>query len=64
MLAGLGLAQFLIYALIAFGVLAVFWVILTQALGWTPPAWGVRCVWIVIGVVVGVFLIKFLLSLA
>lgn len=57
------IGEWLIAALIVGGVIAVFYVIWTKALGWTFPAWLPQVFWILVGVVVGIVAIRFLLSL-
>jgi len=57
------IGDWLIAALIIGGVVAVFYVIWTQALGWSFPPWLPKVLGIVFAIVVGIVLIRFLLSL-
>lgn len=57
------IGDWLIAILIVGGVVAVFYVIWTQALGWTFPPWLIKIFWILCAIVVGIVAIRFLLSL-
>jgi hypothetical protein len=58
-----GIEEWLIGLLIFGGVVAVFYLIWTQALGYTIPPWLPRVLWVLVAVVVGIFAIRFLLAL-
>jgi hypothetical protein len=59
---GIGIGQLVIYAIIVAGIVAVLYVVL-QKLGVAIPGWVIQLFWIVVVVVVGVFVVRFLMSL-
>lgn len=61
--AGWTLAQLLIAVLVIGGVIAIFYIIITYGLKWQIPQWVVMIFWVIVAVVIGVFAIKFLMTL-
>lgn len=56
------IGDWLIAILIIGGACAVFYVIWTQALGWTVPPWLLKVFGIMVAIVVGVAAIRFILA--
>lgn len=59
--AGYSLVHLLIIAIIVIACIAVF-VVVTRAMGWSPPPWVAQVFWIVLAAVVGILAIHVIVS--
>ncbi len=59
---GLGIGEFVIWAIIVAGIVAIG-VIIMKALGYSPPPWATQIFWVVIMIFVAIFAIRLIMSM-
>ena len=59
---GMGIGEFVIWAVIVAGVIAIGIVVMNE-LGYRPPPWAVKIFWIVVLIVVAILAIRFVMTL-
>ncbi len=60
---GMGWVGLCILIIIVVGVATVLYLILTEALGWSPPPWFMKVFWVVVACFVGIVAIRLIASM-